>query len=255
MTAGEVFDQDQAAREKVYAAERSLPAVFRLLAISDDCAGALISQYLGQPGYIVRLDSNPDKLFGFWRDYPGWGRIPVIVAPRYYPLRHYEVAHEIAHLITDQDGPRLGHGRQFIQTYLHILRHHAGLRDALQERFECQGLTAGTATGGRGGLHLPRLPRDSGIAGTPLQRAWTRFKRAVPLISAGIGNIAMGPVPQAEPDRGNQLTSVGFPDRATTRGPGAGRGRNHELREVRATDQAIRAAGTARPGGRERGTP
>jgi hypothetical protein len=239
MTAWDAGDQDQADREKVYAAERSLPAVFGLLAISDDRAGALISQHLGQPGYIVRLDSNPDNLFGFWRDYPGLGRIPVIVAPRYYPLRHYEVAHETSHLITDRDGPRLGHGPQFIQAYLHILRRHTGLRDALQERFEVQGLTAGTAAGSSR-LHLPRLASDSGIAGTPLQRAWIRFKKAVALISAGIGDIAVGPVPQAEPDRGNQPTWACFPHPVTIRGPRAGSGRNREFREVPATDQAIR---------------
>jgi hypothetical protein len=172
-----IADQDLGIREKVYAAERSLPPVFRLQVMTDDRAGALVSQYLGQPGYIVRLNDNRDKLFGFWRECPGRGRIPVIVAPRYYPLRHYEVAHEIAHLITDQDGPRLGHGREFIQTYLRILRRNTALRDALQGRFEAQDLIAGTAAAGGARQHLPRPAGGSAIAATPLQRAWTRFRR------------------------------------------------------------------------------
>jgi len=45
------------------------------------------------------------------------------------------------HLVTDRDGPPLGHGPQFIRNYLHILRTCPRLRDALRDRFERHGLT------------------------------------------------------------------------------------------------------------------
>lgn len=240
MAAEEVADQDRVAREKVYAAERSLPAAFRLQTVSDDQAGTLMSQHLGRPGYIVRLDDNPGYLFGFWRLYPGYGRIPVIVAPRCYPLRQYEVAHEIAHLITDRDGPHLGHGTQFIQTYLRVLRRHTSLREALQERFDAHGLTTGTAAGGRDCLRLLRLARDAGIVGTPLSRAGARCRKAAARIFAGIGDVAAGPVPRARPGRGYQPAPACLRGPMAIRGPRAGR--NCELPEVPATDQAIRAS-------------
>jgi len=135
---------DLASREKVYAAERSLPPMDRLLGISDAWARNLMREHLGVPGYIIRLDGHPAKLFGFWQDSPALGRVPVITAPPGYTLSLYEAAHEIAHLATDRDGPRLGHCPQFIRNYLHILRNHPRLRDALRDLFERHGVTSGT---------------------------------------------------------------------------------------------------------------
>ncbi len=56
---------------------------------------------------------------------------------------------------------------------------------------------------GRRRGRLPHLAGDHYVAGTRLQRAWTRFRTAAALIATGIGDIAIGPVPRAGPTRGD----------------------------------------------------
>jgi hypothetical protein len=161
VTAGAGAGADRAGRERVYAAEQSLPLMDRLLAIPDARARELISEHLGEPGYIIRLDGHPARLLAFWHDSPGHGRVPVITAPPGYPLSVCEVAHEVAHLVTDRAGPQLGHGPEFIRNYLHILRHNPRLRDALAQRLQRQGVTAAAAAERRGffpGDDLSQMP-------------------------------------------------------------------------------------------------
>jgi hypothetical protein len=162
---GAAPDRDRAARDKVYAAERDLPPIDRLLAMTDEQAHALMSEHLGQPGYIVRLDGHAGQLLGFWHDSPSQGRVPVITAPAGYPLSHYEVAHEIAHLLTDQAGPRLGHGPTFVANYLHVLRHHTRLRDALRDGLQRQGLAPVASP-----PDLAGAPRPAGVRPVPQAR-------------------------------------------------------------------------------------
>jgi hypothetical protein len=83
---------------------------------------------------------------------------------------------------------------------------------------------AGTIGNGRRRQHLAG---GSGAATTRLQRAWTRVRKAAALLAALIGDIAVGPVPPAPADRGNQVTAARFPGQGIICGRAARRGRVH----------------------------